>query len=262
MSKEAKADVVSPRPQRRLSDLYIVGQEVVFDDGTDDPIVVWLQKLTPSESQVAADTARPAKSVVASIKRLPDDDPAKAPYWDELDKATMLSKNDKMRYLVAPKIEEYRISTEARIADEEEWSKDDYLSGLQIAWGNELRDKWVEDSDDAEANRVYKELNRYITKVEEEVEAEEKELIYEIQDLPEAEIDRRVVNRLIEEHSNKKLIDEFRMQQVYYATREIDDHSKRYFNSRDELDMLSSSVINKLLLSYAFMSVDPMEGKG
>lgn len=261
MSKQDKAAAVEPRPKRRLTDLYIVGEEVTFDDGTDDPIVVWLQKLTPNETQLAVDASRPAKSVIASIKRLPEDDPAKAPFYDELDKAEMLTKRDKMRFLVQPKVDEFRISAEYRLADEDEWAKDDYLIGLQTAWADGLKDRWLEDPEDEEANRVYKELSRYIDKVEAEVEAEENELIYEIQDLPEQEIDRRVINRLIEDYANKKLIEEFRIQQIYLATREVDDHSKRYFESREELDTLSSSVINKLLLQYAFMSVDPMEGK-
>jgi hypothetical protein len=261
MSNEAKAAAVDARPKRRLSDLYVVGEEVVFDDGTDDPIVVWLQKLTPTETQAAVDAARPAKSIVASIKRLPEDDPAKAPFYDELDKAEMLSKMDKMTFLVKPKVDEFKISAEYRIADEDEWAKDDYLIGLQTAWGAELRDRWLEDPTDPEADRVYKELVRYNDQVEAETEAEKNELIYEIQDLSEQEIDRRVVNRLIEDYSSKKMIDEFRMQQIFLATREVDDHSKRYFNSREELDILSSAVINKLLLTYAFMAVDPMEGK-
>lgn len=261
MSKEDKAKAVDSRPQRRLSDLYVVGEEVVFDDGTDDPITVWLQKLTPSETQVAVDASRPVKAIVASVKRLPEDDPAKAVYYDELDKAEMLTKRDKMHFLIKPKLDEFRISTEYKIADEEEWSKDDYLIGLQTAWAKELRERWLENQEDEEADRVYKELVRFSDKVDAEVEAEENELIYEIQDLSEAEIDRRVVNRLIEDHANKKLIEEFRMQQVFLATRCVDDHSKLYFESRQELDQLSSSVINKLQLQYAFMSVDPMEGK-
>ena len=265
MAKKAdvKVDNVIAPTKRRLSDLYVLGEDVVFDDGTDDPIVVWVQKLTPSETQIAVEKSRPAKTKIISIKKLADDHHLKLRYLDELESEGMYEKVDFIKFLIRPKVEEARLSAEAKVAFEDEWAKDDYLDGLQRAWNDDLRDKWVdpESEDNEEAERVYQELKRYTDQVERELEAAEKELIYELEDLSLEAVQRRAVNRLIETHGDNALIQEFRKQQLLYSVRYAEDHSERYFESVDEINILSEAVMGKLLVAYATLNIDSFEGK-
>jgi len=255
-----KEKIIAPK-ERRLSDLYVTGAEVIFEEESDNPIVLWVQKLTPAETQEAVNRSRPAKSKITSIKRLPDDASERLLYFDQMDEYGLYEDRDKIQFLIQPKLNQYAISAEARIADEKEWSEDDYLIGLQTAWNDEMKNRYAVDPEDAEAKRVYDELFKYSKQVQAEIDAEEKELIYEIQDLTTEELDRKVINKLIEDHGDSALIDEFRKQQLFFATRLGSDHSVRYFRSREEVDQCQTPVYNKLVLTLIEISVDSFEGK-
>jgi hypothetical protein len=257
-----KNDEVIAPVKRRLSDLFVTGEEVVFDDGDGDALTVWVQKLTPAETQLAVERSRPSKTKIISIKKLPDDHHLKLRYLDELESAGFEEKIDFIKFLIRSKLDEARISAQERVAAEEEWSKDDYLVGLQEAWNEELQAKWVDSGDeDDDANRVYNELKRYTDQVMNEVKTAEQELINELDDLSLEALQRRAVNRLIETHGDNALIAEFRKQQLFYAVREGDNHKKRYFENIEEIDTLPGVIYTRLLNTYSELSVDSFEGK-
>lgn len=259
----ASVSVLAPK-RRRLSELYVVGEEVTFDDGQGDPITVWVQKLTNGETQQAVEAARPAKTKVTAVKRLPDDHPAKMRYQDELESEGIEDQESLTLYLIQTKLEEARISAESKVAAEDEWAKDDYLIGLQDAWNDDLQEKWVmgEGQDGfEEANRVYEELRRYTDKVDAELEDAKQELMYEYDDFSLDALRRKAVNKLIEDHGDNALLAAFRKQQLYYAVRTEEDHSELYFEDVSEIDSLPTKIHSKLLLTYLEMSIDNLEGK-
>lgn len=262
MAKNDKSDNVIAPVKRRLSDLFVTGEDVSFDDGSGEPIRVWVQKLTPAETQLAVEKSRPSKTKIISIKKLPDDHYLKLRYLDELESGGIEEKIDFIKFLIRPKLEEARISAQERVAAEDEWSKDDYLNGLQEAWNDELQAKWINsDDEDDEANRVYDELKRYTDQVIKEVEAAEKDLINELDDLSLEALQRRSVNRLIETHGDNILINEFRKQQLFYAVREAENHKNKYFESIDEINTLPEVISNRLFIVYGELAVDSFEGK-
>lgn len=256
-----KTEVIAP-VRRRLSDLYKIGKEVSFDlPGEDEPLVVWVQKLTPAEEKIAVTKARPAKAKIATIKRLPEDSDEKFYYYDKLDEARFDTDRKKLEYLVEEKLGEYALSVEAEIGDQDEWAKEDYLVGLQEAWNDGLKATLATNPDDPDARRVFAELQRFTEEVEEAVVNRQNQLIYEIQDLDEEELDKRVVRKLIEDDSSQEMYSEFRKWQVYLATRYGDDHNERYFEDRDELERTDFSIYIKLLSAYIDINVDGVEGK-
>src|SRR5690606_38465569 len=162
--------------------------------------------------------------------------------------------------IIQPKVEEAYLSAQARIASEDEWSKEGYLRGLQDLWENEMKERWIDNTEDEEASRIYSELKRYTEQVEKETEAIKEDLIYDMDDLSLDALKIRAVNKLIEDHSDNALVKEFGKRQIFYATREATDHNKRYFKSMDELDRTSENVINRLREVYAEISVEAFEG--
>jgi hypothetical protein len=265
MTKSKDNTVIAPK-RRRLSDLFVVGEELEFDDGIGEPIKIWVQKLTNGETQQAVEASRPAKTKITAIKRLPDDHPAKLRYLDELESEGFDTQETLIDYLIQNKLEEERYSAEARIGAEDEWAKDDYLIGLQDAWNSELEEIWIkgEKEDEEkfkEADRVYKELRKFTDQVDREVEAARQELIYEYDDFSLEALQRKAVNKLIDDHGDNALLAAFRKQQLFYATRDGDNHSRRYFESVNEIDTLPTKIHSKLLLTYLEISVDGMEGK-
>jgi hypothetical protein len=252
--------VIAP-VRRSLFDLFVLGEEVSFDDGSGEPVVIWVQKLTQGETQECVEMARPAKQKIVSIKRLDDDNPLKLRYLDELESNGYETEQDFIEYVLRDKINESLISARERIAAEEEWSKDEYLVGLQKAWNDELYLRWLQNPEDEEAIRVFEELKRYTDQVTEEAKADKNELIYEIQDLSLDALKRKAMNSLIEEHSDNALINEFRKFQLYYAVRNNDDRSQKYFDSADQIKFLPDTVLNKIQNVFNDLSVDGFEGK-
>lgn len=252
-------DVIAPK-RRKLSDLFVLGTEVVFEDGSDDPPKVWIQKLTPAETQEAADKARPEKMKILSIRRLEDDDPVKLRYIDEVE-TSLEDRDDKFAFLLSDKIEKAAISAQEEVASRDEWAKDDYLEGLQEAWRVELRDRYLLDQEDEEAKRVFNQLEKYTDQVTKEIEHASEELKREIDHLDDDELKRRCVRKLIEVYSDEALLEAFRTWQLYFAVRDPDKHSKRYFSSPEEIDSLQEPVLKRLRNEYAELSVEGFEGK-
>lgn len=253
------ADVIAPK-RKKLSDLFVTGTEVEFADGSDNPPKVWIQKLTPHETQEAADKARPEKMKILSIRRLPDDDPAKLRYIDEVE-STLETKDDMISFVIADKIEKASISAQEEIAAKDEWAKDDYLEGLQAAWRDELKDKYFEDQEDEEAVRVFEQLQKYTNQVTDEIKARVDDLKNEVDHLDEETLKTRCVKKLIGIYSDSALLETFQRYQLYFAVRDPESHSKRYFGSPEEIDGLQGPVLEKLRETYTELSVDGFEGK-
>ena len=259
MADGKSAGVIAKRAPS-LTDLFKVGEEVVFNDGVNE-VTVWVQKLTQSETKEAAEKSRPFKSTINSIKRLRDDDPRKLVYYDQVESAGLDSRDDWIRFLISSKLQEAQMSAEARVAAEDEWAKDDYLRGLEDAWLDGLDEAYAADPDDEQASRVFSELRRYSQTVEREVDAAREELINEIDDLPDEELLRRCINKYIEDISDRAMINEFRAWQIYLGTRKVDNHDELYFSDRSDIDKLVESVYNKLENVYLNLGIDGIEGK-
>ena len=260
MSKEK---VIAPE-RKRLSDLYVVGDEVDFVDpaNPDEPVKVWIQKLTSSEEKQSIKKARPAKMEIAQIKRLPEDHPDKLYYYDKLDEGRFETPRQKLKYLVSSSVAEYAQTAEAEVANEPHWSNDDYLIELQETWNEEFKMRFATDPEDKDAKRVHDELLRYTVEVEEAIENHESLLIAEIDDLSEEEIDRKVVRKLIEEESMQEMFSEFRKWQLYFGTRVNDDRGTKYFKNREEIDTVPSEPYIHLLANWLVLNMDDTEGKG
>lgn len=258
MSKE---DVLELPKKKRLGDLFVTGEELTFDDGTEEPITVWVQKLTPKEVQKAAEQARPAKSVITSIKRLDKDSSEKWELYNQIEAADFTDL-DIIKILISQKVQEANFSARAKIANEDEWAKDNYLEGLEDAWEEELRDRFIEDNEDSEAKRVMDELLRYSDQVAKEVKSVEEDLIYEMDHLDRDTLEDKFVNKLIEDRGTAALLEKFQSCQLFFATRENENRDQRYFSSVEEVEVLPEVIFNRLVSTYEDIAVDGTEVKG
>lgn len=257
-----KGDLVVPE-EKRLTDLYKIGRDVpVPDPETGEDIVVWVQKLTPAQEKEAVTKARPARARIASVKRLPEDSDEKWFYYDQLDEDRFSTKRKKLEFLVATDVAEFAASITEKTASEGEWADDDYLISLRGAWNDGLKKKYALDPDDPEASRVLSELERFDNEIKDAVADRENELIFELDDLSDEEIDRRVVRQLIENEAVSEMYAEYNNQKLLLATRYQDDHERFYFNDRSEIDDLAFEPKIKLLGALMAMDMNGIEGKG
>lgn len=244
--------------KRRLSDLYVRGEELTLDDGEGDPVTVWIQKLNPLEQAEAAREADKARSKVLAAKKDPDSDVWQAAHT-EADETT--DRDVLVNYLLMEERMKARPAIEAKVAAEDEWSKDNYLEGLRDLWDSGLRARHVEDPDDPDANRVFVELNRFDTQVGEELEDRLAPEQRELEELPLAELQSRSAEKAMELRANAVWADEFYRTSLYYAVRDSEERKSRYFESREEIDALAGETYMLLRQKFDEITVDGREGK-
>lgn len=245
--------------KRRLEDLYVLGKEETFDDGTGDPITVWLQKLNPIDTSTALRRAAAARARVQAVRTEPDSDEYMALRLE------MSEIKDALTYITYLMGEpEMRITerSEAMLAAEEEWAKDGYLTGLKDLWQESLQTVYAVTPEDPDARRVFAELQRFNDAATLLAEEELAVIRDELEAETDEDLETKVFDRLISYHGNSAWLDEFRRVELWLGVREGDDHKKRYFTQRDEVDVLSGEVLGRLLGSFQLLTVDVTEGKG
>lgn len=259
MSDKKTDNVVAPK-RRRLGDLYMVGKTLELNDNTgDDPIEVYLQKISPIEQRDAADYGTKARASILSMKNAPIDE--KVLYEDQLGDMGLESREDFIDFLASSRIDELRLSAEQRIAAEDEWAKDDYLNSLQQAWNDSVRDTWIASDDDAEANRIYEELKRYTDEVDKDLEVDKQDIYSEFDIIESDELRTKVIDKIIEMEADFAWMNEFSFYQAFYATRVPDNHDERYFESIDEVKCLDTRILAEIIGAYREMTVEGVEGK-
>lgn len=245
--------------KRTLNDLYQVGRTVEIDDGQGDPVAVWIQKLNPNDHEQALRKASAARAVLLTYKNAPDSEEWQLAYSDTHD---LGDRDVLVDFLAQDAITKKRMSLEAEIAADDEWAKDEYLQGLFDAWRGGVNADFARDAEDPEAKRVFDELKRYADQVTERLEKALPGIKREFAVLPDEELRQNAVEQLLMRRADNAFVKEYEICEIWLAARKPEDHSKYYFNDRDQVRSLAPKVYEQLLNAYREISVDPIEGKG
>jgi len=248
--------------RRRLSDLFVTGTEVTLDDGQGDPITVWVSKISPMERRLAVDEAARPRAKTLSLKKLDNDAAEKLRFIDQIEELFGQSRESVIEFLMGPKLYELEISAQERIAAEDKWADKDYLAGLQKAWQDEMYDRYMENEEDEEAARVFKELKLYTDEVDASIADDREALHATYEDTPDEDLRSKALNQLIDTEADFVWMNELRRQELFYAVRDSTNHRERYFEDRAEVDHIDEHVFSQLLSAYLEVSVDSVEGKG
>lgn len=249
--------------KRRLTDLYKVGREFTLDDGSGEPITVWLEKLNTVDHAEAARRADARRSRALASCRNKDSDEYQAilaMVYDVGDVDALIE------YLVREHRAKISPQREAKIAAEDEWKEDNYLQGLQDDWAGTddtpgLNVRYIEDPEDLEAKRVFLELKRFADQVKEDIEDECESVRYHCGQMSREELEAEIAESLIKLQGSTVWVDEFYRCQILFGVREAEDHKKRYFENRAEVDLLASETFFALRKALEDLSVGVIEGK-
>lgn len=263
--KEAPPLVTKRR--RRLTDLFVIGKELVFEDGSDneEPITIWLSKISPLEQKESADRATSARARILAIRKSDDED-AKlqlSVLEEQISDYGITESSEQMiDFLIAPELQQKIVSAEQRISSEGEWAEDEYFKALSESWfDGGMAEKYKEDPEDVEAKRVFSELKRFNDLVLEDVESERENLRHEFAHMSDEKLYSKVLDRTISTEADYAWLAEFSKWQIFFAVRDPDNHDERYFIDRDEIDALDPVVLNRLTAEYQDLTVNPMEEK-
>lgn len=242
--------------RRRLSDLYVVGKEVTFTD-PDGSLSVWVQKLNQVEHETAYRTAnaKRARTFAAYADNQSDEHQG---LWSEIEEMAL---EDIIELLAQSQMASKRPALEAEIEAEEEWSKDNYLQGLQDAWDGGLSDAFSKNPEDPDAKRVFAELQRFMEAVDERVSGETERIRKDLKGQAEPELKKQMFQSNVRLQADLAWLQEFRRCEIWLSVRESDNHRERYFESRAEVDDLTKEVLDGLGAAYREISVDVVEGK-
>ena len=254
--------------KRKLQDLYITGREVpINDESGEDPVIVWIQKPNSIETESASRNANAVRSNILIALRNNDSDEYKNSYAEvlDMDRETLIEiaiQDDMSRSVQA---------IQAEIAEDEEWSKDDYLQGLKDSWfGDNKADKGLKavyenadenDSKYADAKRVFSEIQRFEAACNKRIEGERERLLKDFANTPIESLHDTAVKHDLGLRGNAAWINEYRRSQLFFAVREQDDHKKHYFESRKEVDELHRKTMDTLYDHYDALNVEVSEGK-
>ena len=244
---------------KRLTDLFKVGRTIVFEDG-DTVIEVWLQKLVPSETATAIERASARRSKFLTLKS-PSADPDQVEYQRAELQRLCPTRDDLVNMAAGETMSQLKESVEAETAAKEEWAENDYFLGLKEAWENEVERAIQDGSEDPEHHRVYDELKRFADQVDEAYKERQEDIYLDYKSMSDAELEDKAFSAFIDNQADSVWLREYRDCQLWLGTREPQDHSKRYFTRREEINELATEVLTKLISEYVDMEVGPTEGK-
>lgn len=245
---------------RRLTDLYKLGKEIRFNDDEDEePIIVWLRKLSPIEHEKALRRANSARVITMSQKDHPESEEFQSLLLD----VAVLSREQKIASVIAEDVMKRRQARESELEfdEEEEWSKDGYLKGLKDAWDDGMSQRYAEDPEDPEAKKVFEELKRFNSTVDELMEQEEEVMAREFETNSDEDLNIKMAKKLVELEADSAWLREFRRCEIWLSVR-TQDRKSYYFENREEVDELSIEIVNRLIEEYQGMITDPTVGKG
>lgn len=252
------------KPRRRLGDLYVRGHELAVDDGSGDPVKVWVQKLNEIEREAVLrrSSARKARFELEVEHEESEQFVATLGSLREY-----LDRDGLVGIVIAEEMVKFRQRTEAQMTEDEEgWGKEKKITQLIDAWtGTDdapgLAAAYAEDENDPEALRVKGEIEAFETDLDRTVATERERLIREWEDTSEVDLARRAAREILKRRADEDFVREWNRQQIYYSVREHDDHHKRYFGSLQEVDDLDDRVRQFLESKCNLLFLDGQEGK-
>lgn len=243
----------------KLADLYSIGEVITIGDD-ENSVEVFLRKLNTVDAQSAVKRAAAKRArVLITTKHKDEDD-----FLMFVSQAQDLGREGCLDAVVAIDAQKLAEKLEAEYADEKEWSEEEYLTGLRDAW-EEVKEDYHEAEEGTpekeEADRVFGELKRFQTKVESALESELVDLKSAYDDTSDIDLAEMAAEKLIYASADQEWLSEYQRCQIWLGVRDPQQHNKKYFDSRAEVDELAPEVVQQLILHYSRITMESAEGK-
>jgi hypothetical protein len=202
--------------ETRLEDLFKRWAPVeITDPETGRSATVVVMKANRPQKVEMTKRADAARARVLSLRSTPDSDgymAIKNAALEITDRAQLVNE------LIGEDAMNIRIRTEAELAAGETWSEDNYLDGLQRAWSDSLQDVYADEPDNAEAQRVLAELNRFTEEVTSQVADEIEQLRAQFQQTAIEELQELVMPVMLREAADAAWAEEYYRSEVWLCT--------------------------------------------
>lgn len=235
--------------RRKLSDLYVKGIEVRFDEGgatkgpfetpaTDDQVAVWLQPPSPLQREMALREAQASRSrALLSAKR----DKESEEHLTAMAFITDMSYETLVEYVLASESEERQREAMRDVLSNSEW---DDMTTLQDAMRQ--FDESGADEDDPEFAALLErdaEFGRQVQARLMEVTESAREVMSRT---PMEKLQQKAVERRADLASSQVFMKMYERQMLFFACRDPDDHQELFFEDANELASQPEFVIEQL----------------
>lgn len=245
--------------RRHLTDLYARGESVNLAPEGQPEFQVWVRKMTPADAEVSYLKAGAKRSSVLALEK---EDPPGDLYATLRSEVDQLQRASLVVWVSAQELAKKRPQIEARVAGMKEWADERYLLSLQErAIEPDFLERYAEDRDDAEVSRVLGELERYRTQVDDEIVREEGIFTLDAEAMDDDELRDEVMHSMIATHADAAWLAEFQRCQIWRCVCDADDHSKKVFANRTDVEGAQVEVIDILRVALDRIHVGDMEGK-
>jgi hypothetical protein len=245
--------------RRRLTDLYSRGEVFPINDGSGEPIVLWIRKMTPADAEISYLKASAKR---ASFLAMGKEDPPSDAYVTLRAEVEDFSKENLIVWATATRMIKVEPQVEARISFKDEWEKERYLFSLQErSVDADFRRKVEENPEDEEVLRVTKELSRFQGQITKELAKERAKVEREMDDYTHEELCEMVLQSMLESQADQAWLNEFQKCQIWRCVFNNDNRSQRCFQTRDEVDDLQTETIAALAEVIERVHVPDAEGK-
>jgi hypothetical protein len=240
-----------------ITDLFVRGAELeVTDPETGRISRNWLQKLNPVEQQRAVRKANAARARFLAARFEEDSEE----YLSVVNHVESLSRDEQIEVLLnIERIKLFDLKS-SQLSFEDPW-KDGYLDGLRDLWNGGLETTFSENPEDEEAKRVQGQLMKFRDEVLVLVEEDLDVYRGAYSEKSAAVLRHDVVEFLFKGISDGVWEDEYNRCYVWLGTRNITDHAKSTFATREAVDMLQAESIAVLEAGFRKLVVSPQEGK-
>lgn len=248
---------------KTLRDLYEIGREVDILDpkNPENPVKVYVRKLTPTQSEVAMRKASAARAMRGRVMEFPDDNEEKILLFERVE--DMGGVEEWIGHLVARDIFDIRAKIEQELSEEEEWAQEGYLQSLYDAWNDGLLKEFAEKDESErseECTRVWNELRRFADQIEAAVEPARAKLVREYESEPAIVLRNKVAESLLSADKQVEWLRVYRLHQMLFGV-QTPDTKEQVFSSIEEVDDLPIEVFRSLIQAVSDISLNVQDVK-
>ena len=249
--------------KKSLFDLYQTERAFTLTDGeTEIPIV--LKKMNTMRQQTAQRAANAARAGIRALVGEYNEDKRQEFIDGLLDRYE--EREDRITYLVEDSILARRQEIEAEVAGSDHWTKDDLLEGLEDAWKDGAKDKFLLDGEENEqARAVFDALREYRQEVDDKLIKERQRGRVQFEKLSDTELRELMLDIQIKASSDLAWMAEYQMQQIIQMTFSPKAPGEKshepIFSDRSDIDDLPDELVENLLGMIKEFSMTIIEGK-
>ena len=175
-----------------------------------------------------------------------------------------MTEDELISQIINEELEQKLLSIQEEVAASPEWSDDDYLRGLELAWHGTPEEPGIKitGGETEDGRRVLAELSRYHSKVAELIALERDDMRAGYEGLDMDFLRKEAYTACVKRKADQVFMDEYVRRRTYMSTRVADDRRQFYFESIKEYDDCDELMIKqRLMQAYAEMAVEGVEGK-